>query len=247
MKTGISTKKPAFDRRLQRLALPFLFVLAAVAVVLTLRFMRQESTLTLKEEVYQYSMFNRVDYQAGTTLLPGKYALSIKTEEETYSGDVTPIYGNVTKSFYPAQDMSWSDPYDGSEWRIPALCKIWRDEKGKIWCEQEKREPVCLEGGIMRGNQGTYVFLDPITMELNGKKIELSPFSFSSMIGDAIVRVYSYEKGEIIKTNDLIGNIVIHAKRGYTVDLTRGFYMGHDGANRLLSANPGYLRDIWER
>lgn len=233
------------DRRLQRWALPLLAVLAALAVVLVLRFMNKETKIVVGEDVYQFSREKRYDYQAGITLLQGKYDIVIDTEEEEVNGDATPLYSNAAPALYLARDVSWCDPTTGLEWFIPAFTRLEQDAVGRFRCEFRK-ENVQFDGGIINDCRGTYLFLDYTELQIGGRIVDLTPLSFCSVLRNT-ARIYDYESGQLSVMETGSENLIARVPRGYRVDLTRGIFTDAEGNSRLMVASPKVLQSIEDR
>ena len=245
MKTAKSNNRNAASKRLQFWALPILVVLAALAVFLVLRFMNRENEVTLEESVYQFSRDRRLDYDAGTAMLQGKYSIILRTEnrEET-DGDATPLYAaqEEVRALYLTRNVSWTDPFTGQEWSIPMFTRLAQADGALVDLELNGKT-IRLEGGIGNDCAGTYVFLDYGSVLLNGKTVAVTPFSFCSTAGGS-VRIYNYENDDLYTTDRRATNLVFAADRGYQVDLTTGIFTDEQGNYRLLVASPKLLPSI---
>ncbi|MBR0310815.1 MAG: hypothetical protein IJQ98_00320 [Oscillospiraceae bacterium] len=245
MKTGTSNKRGMFDKRLQRWAVPLLAVLAIFAIMIILRFMNRETTTQINEDVYQFSLDRRLDYSAGTTMLQGKYAIILRSETEETDGDPTPLYSSSNPAMYLMRDASWVEPYTGDEWAVDALCKLEWDGDDNCRIVSDKAS-ILLEGGILNDCAGTYVFIDPVDLLIDGKQYALSPFSFCSINGKN-VRVYCYDDKDYYTTQALSTHVIAQSGKGYSVDLSTGIYTDPNGEYRLLVASPDLLRNIKDR
>lgn len=235
----------AADRRLQRWALPLLAVLVILAVGIILRFMNKETTVVLEEDVYQFDLDRRLDYSAGTTMLQGKYTIILRTEDEESDGDSTPLYSTNNVAMYLTRDASWVEPYTGNEWAVDAFSKLEWD--GADSCRiVNGKDSVWLEGGILNDCAGTYVFIDPVNLLIDGKTYPLSPFSFCSIKGKN-ARVYCYDDKDYYTTQTLSTHVVAEFGKGYSVDLTTGIYTDPNGNYRLLVASPSLLKNVKDR
>lgn len=243
MKMAKRNSRRVKSSRLQLLLIPALGLLMAVAVFLVLNFINTETQMELKEPVYQYFIDQRVDYEAGTKLLPGEYHVLFERDGERSAGTDTPIYSAEDKALILPKDMSWTDPATGVEWRVPMFSRIEADDNGTIWC-QLKNKKVNMNGGILNNGTGSYLFLDTVTLMINDREYTLPPLSFCST-ADGDPRIYAYGDEELLKVGERKTNIVVASVgRSYRVDLTRGIYTSAEGSNWLLSASPKALKAL---
>lgn len=243
MKTVRSSKAQKLGS--QRWMFPALAVLMLAAVLLVWSFMSREIRVDLDAPTYQYYLNQRVDHGENAVVMSGEYHVVFEEEGERSDGDVTPIYYQEQMRMVLPEAVSWSDPVGGLEWRIPALSVLYTDENGLLWCESSGKQ-ILLEGGILSDCKGTYVFLDAVTLTLNGTQMELTPFSFYSTAA-GVIRVYDYESEALTQIDQLFYNTTVVADRGYHVDLTAGIYTLPSGTTRLMVATPSVLTEITKR
>ena len=240
MKRARLNKKEGRTGKSQRWMFPVLIMLAVSAVLLVLSFIKGETQTAVEAPVYQYFLTQRVDYSAGTKLIPGQYGLVFSNEEGENSGDVTPIYYQDTKELILPVSMTWLDPSTGIEWAIPALSHLELDEKQVVRLHTKKKD-VVMTGGFLSDGLGTYLFLEEVRLEFNGEKMTLPPFSFCST-ANGQVRIYQYDQEELRQAEERMTNILISSpSRYYQADLTRAIYTAADGRSQLLAASPKVL------
>lgn len=233
-------RNKARDTKLSKWMFPALLALVAAAFLLVLSFVRGETQTVLDAPVYQYFLTQRVDYEAGTKLIPGQYSVTFRSGGEDSAGDATPIYYRDSQELILPQSMTWLDASTGVEWAIPAMSRLEMNEHQAVSLKSGKKTPV-LSGGFLSDGLGTYLFLDEVTLEFNGERMTLPPFSFCST-ADGMVRIYAYGQQELYHAAEQTTNLLIHAPgRYYEADLTRAIYTGADGQSRLLSASPKAL------
>lgn len=233
------------NRRLQLLIFPVMALLMAGALFLVLRYMTGETLMKTEEPVYQYFLDQKVEYDEGTVVIPGENGIVFGQGDDRSAGDVTPVYAAESRSLMVPIDMIWMDPTTMREWKLPALSRLERNEAGEIWYVNGD-ERVYMNGGILSSGKGTYVFLDPVSLQLNEIIYELEPFSFYA-VGNGMYRVYRYGNDELTVEMALTQNPSIRTERGYRVDLRVGTFTAADGSLRLLSASPALLKEIGDR
>ena len=242
MKTEKSANRGLVDKRLQRWALPLLALLVAFAAVMALFLMNRESKVVLTESIYQYALGQKTNYSAGVALMPGKYNLIIREEDQQTDGDPTPLYTSESKAMYLPSDFSWVEPDSGYEWRIPSLSRLEVAGDDYVRCVVNDRE-IWLGGGVLSDCAGTFVFLEKVKLFVNDRTYELPPFSFYSNRGGRI-RIYNYDGDELYSTEYYSGDIMARASRGYRIDLIAGIYTAASGRYRLLTASSDLLPSI---
>ena len=237
MKTGTSNKDRTMNRRLQRWALPLLLVFTALAAVIVIRFADDESRYETEEDYFQFFMEQRREYQTGTTLLPGRYLLSIEQDGNESATDTTPLYSEQRPSLCLTQDVCWVDPLNGNEWKLLWMTRLTRTGEGDVMECVSGKNTFTIAGGLLNDCRGTCVFLDHVKLSVNGLSWNLTPLSFCSAYG-GIVRIYDYETGEMTVLEERNTHITAVSQWGYSVDLTMGIFTNEYGKNRLLSPSP---------
>ena len=236
----LARRNKARDTQLRKWMFPALLALVAAAFLLILSFVRGETQTVLRAPVYQYFLTQRMDYEAGTKLIPSQHSVTFRRGGEDSAGDVTPIYYRDSDELILPQAMTWLDTSTGIEWAIPAMSRLAMNEHQAVRLTSLKKEPA-LSGGFFSDGLGTYLFLDEVTLEFNGERMTLPPFSFCST-ADGMVRIYAYGQPELYHAAEQTTNLLIYAPgRSYEADLTRAIYTGPDGQSRLLSASPKAL------
>ena len=226
--------------------LPFIIIfliIAAVAIILVLSFIKKESSFRVNEPVYQFYSFERVDYDDGVELSVGRRGTLIDDRNAKSESDASPLYYSDRAAFIIPTDMCWLEPTTGIERSIPALSQVYLDEAGNIWCSSGKKASQ-LSGGFLYGVSDTFLFLDGMNMTVDGKSYKLSPLSFYSSAYDG-VRIYDYKTDEITTLDKISVGASALAVTGYIVDLVSCIYTDSDGVNKLLAARPSVLPGIW--
>lgn len=245
MKMAIRNKRDGSGGRLQLLIFPVLLLLMIVAVLLVMNFITSETQTELGVPVFQYFLDQRTEYTAQVKLLTGEDRVIFEEDGQQNESDATPIYTKEGMAFFLPADMSWMDPETGVEWRLSAFARIERDENGDIWYSEGDTR-VQMRSGLLSDGQGTYVFLDDVTLMFNNLAYSMGPFSFYSN-AKGLYRIYRYEEDELLVEEQRTSGAAIRTQRGYQADLTAGIYTAANGIQRLLSASPVILRDITER
>ncbi len=224
---------------------PVLVLLMAGAMLLVGLFTIRSTEQMLEEPVYQFFVDQKIEYQAGTRLLPGKYGVVYSENGQRSDGDETPIYTTVGANMILPADMYWLDTATGLEWKMPALSRLRLDENGTVWCANGKKE-IRLDSGFLSDGSGVFVFLDEMTLRWNGQTDRTDPFSFFALGADGQLRVYRYGAKELLCQASIGEKCVGTSVRGYQVDFTAGIYTAADGGYRLLVSDPKLLSDPFQ-
>ncbi len=225
--------------------MPLLALLVIIAVAAIVRFVENETQVSVQEKTYQYAMDQKLEFDAGTTLLPGKYAIILETDGVRVDGDPTPVYSQEAEALYLARDAAWSDPMNGHQWKIPAFSRLELGERDCVMCTLGDNT-IRLDGGLLSDCAGTWLFLDAVSLYVNGKTFDLPPLSFCSIAG-AQARMYDYAEESLRTEEEVRTNLTVRAKRGYQVDLTTSIFTNIDGSFYLMSGNTSVLKSIEER
>lgn len=217
-----------------------LVVLACLVVLMVLRFMQRETSLTLQEPVYQYFTTQRQEYDAKTKVTLGKYQVRFDSDGVQTEGDPSPIYFSNRAGLILPSDMSWLDPDTGGEWRIPALSELTMDQGG-IWCTVGKKE-IRLTGGFLSDGKGTYLLLEQTEAEADGKRFTLSPFSFFSY-SDGMVRIYEYDRENMTQLSRA-ESASAQSSAGWQLNFGSSIFTDKSGTQKLLAAGPSVLPDV---
>ncbi len=247
MKTAKRSRGRRGLGRYQVLLLPALALLMGAAVFLVWSFVKSETQEPLQESVYQYFLDQKVSYGEDVLLLAGEGRIIFEEDGQRGESDPSPIYCEGKETLILPVDMSWLDPANGLEWRLPAFGRLELDEDRTVWylgIDNESR--IKLDGGVLSNGRGTYVFLENGTLRFNGLASAVGPFSFYST-ENGMYRVYQYGEDTLSVKGRREENTLITMENGYHFDLTTGIFAAVNGEQKLLAASPAVLKDITER
>lgn len=224
----------------------FVIIAAAVVIGLAVLMLRDSKTQVIGEGFYQYFFNQRYDYPKEAKLYIGKDGVVCSNEGKESPTDTTPVYFSDSKKFMTVRPMSFVDPYNGLEKNVPLLSQIEKDKKGNVYINvgETKKD---ISSGFLYDGEDTYVFLEAMVVQLDGKKYELTPFSFMVVDADCKVRLYDYKTDTFTQTQVINGEVkVLTAYDTYSVSLHNDTMVLADGQERLLFVEPELLDLIEE-
>lgn len=229
---------------MQKLLIPAIVLVMAVAVFCVLFFVKKETSITIEEPFYQFFLDERVDYGENTVATMGKYGIVFDDNGNKAEATSLPMYSVIEKKLILPVDYCWYEPSSGIEWKIPAFSSISMDSDDIVYCEGEFGTKI-LGGGFLRAPGGNYIFLSSLTVYVNGRPFKTEPLSFCTM-EQGFLRIYDYESETLFLPPDGVETVkaVCDGFDVYEVNLIAGIFYGPSGDSCLLMASPQFGVDI---
>lgn len=222
----------------------FVIIAAAVVIGLAVLMLKDSKTAVFGEGFYQYFMNERYDYPAQANLFIGKDGVVCSYNDKESPTDTTPVYFSDSVRFMTVRPMSFVDPYKGLEQGITLFTKFEKDKKGNIYRLTGKTKKE-IDSGFLYDGKDTYVFLEAMVIYLDGKKYELTPFSFVVVDAMCNVRMYDYESDKLTQVEVISCDVTVStAYDTYSVSLHTDTMIMSDGQERLLFVEPELLDPI---
>lgn len=141
-------------------------------------------------------------------------------------------------------DMVYYDPRNSFLGKIDALSEIIVSETGII-AENGNKE-YDINRGFLYDGDNYYVFLEPVTVKLNGYSVELSAMSYIEASFQNYVVVFDYESKESIVETTGTEILVTLSSEDYTLSLINDLLEDHQGNKSLLFARPDLLDSVFK-
>lgn len=166
------------------------------------------------------------------------YLLHDGTESEIslpiYSGDDTEITLPVSMVYYA--------PRSGLKGRLTYFSKVWIEGAGGIAASHGNKERV-LDPGFLFDGKDLYVFLEPVTLSLNGYTLQLPPLSYVEAVPNQNITVFNRETKEFVTESPSTPVIARDQFGNYSMSLLSDS-MEVAGAKKLLFSEPDLLDPI---
>lgn len=225
------------------MAIPMMAVLFVLLVIAVFLFYRSKIENKIKEPTYQFFLTVKKDFSEPIKLIAGDDHGTIHSDGVEHDVDPSPIYYTEKRGFILPMDMCYMDVGESTEWRVEANAQIFLSEENEALLQREEKKTY-LNGGFFHDGGRSYVFLDEVTIHVDGTDYELTPMSFVSKEA-GIFRIYCYGDEELIVPTSAGNVIEVTGKRGYRIDLLSHVYYPIDGGRRLLVASPKVLVDMY--
>lgn len=225
------------------LAIP---VAAAIVVVAAIALLLDRSvTYMLDSAAVQYYANGTYPLAAETELCQEtENAFYIKTgHEKKRELNNLPIYYADRRCAVLVRDMIYFAPRTKSKARVEFFSEVVCSENGTVRLIRDGDEMV-LNPGFLYDGKDLYLFLEPVTLRVNGYVLELPALSYVEAVYGGEVMVFNYETKEQLlepPQGDVIAEI---AGGDYTISLMGDSMTLHDGTKSLLFTRPDQLEPV---
>lgn len=224
-------------------------ILALIAIIIAafITYDRYEELNEYKVEnyeLYQYFAGIKFEYTGEIKLKRNGEITELKYKDIVIEVDSTPIYfKEIDNQVLLPKNMALYMPRkENSAYRLPYFSRI-SVEKGAqftsaYWQTAEKE--IFLEESFLYDGGNLYVLLYETDIEIDGKKITLSPLSYISVSYQGEIYYYDKAKDKYV-TIDKHKNDVIATLGTYQINLSTDMILYANNNNKLLIKNSGNL------
>lgn len=199
-------------------------------------FLSSSSSFTLKNEYFQVGAGEKVVFEKGEKLT---YEESYTTYASAKNHEVlatSPLYEKDGSSFLLPRDLIYVDARAKAFYRADHFSEFQVTDEQVLW--QDKNQKGFLYDGFQQ-----YVFLEPMTLKINGKEVSAAAGS-SITINIATNAYIFYEKGsDLIDIDQLYTQSMEASCNDYRIELLNGILYVND-EKILLYSNVDDLESI---
>lgn len=195
-------------------------------------------------ELYQYFAGKKFEYTGEIKLKRNGEITELKYKDITIEVDSTPIYfKEIDNQVLLPKNMAFYMPrLQNAAYRLPYFSRISvekSDEYSSAFLQTKEKE-IFLEESFLYDGGNLYVFLYETTVEIDGKKITLSPLSYITVSYQGEICYYDKDtdKYTIIEKHkkDVIATLGM-----YKINISTDMILYANNNNKLLIKNSGNL------
>jgi len=155
----------------------------------------------------------------------------------------TPIYYDNRDAFMLTEDMVYYDPRGNERKCASAFTEFYIDGSGKVHASKEKASRT-LDMGFLYNGKDRFVFLEPMTLELEGYTIALPTLSYVETTDDGDINIFYYDTKEM-ETIACGGEVIAYPEgKIYTLELFSDAIIFPEGDRMLLFFAPEKLKAL---
>lgn len=155
-----------------------------------------------------------------------------------------PLYFEEGGGLLLPRAMTYYTGSAGCAGYLEPLTKVFRDEAGNIVYEYEDSSGY-LTGGFLADGNGMFIFLDDMSVELNGHSFDVPALSYAFARYADVVTTYNYEKGETtVEAPRSDQCIATQEMRGYVISLIDQTTTNPVGEKRLIYPDPRIVERV---
>ena len=221
------------------IVIPALAALAAVFVAVF--FVRSASRKTLTGPGHQYyaGVENAVSADTSLSRSESGKALAKNSNGERALSNL-PIYYDDRQAFVVTEDMEYYDPRTGQYSRVDQFTELYKDKNGGVHANRENVDKLVNKGFLYNGKD-MYIFLEPVTLRLNGFSQELPALSYVEATYNGTVVIFNYDTKESVVMNAETEVTASADSEDYQILLLSDSYMDTQGKRWLLFNAPDVL------
>lgn len=243
---GISIVKPRFDLSRKEKLILIIPAAAAIAVILVVILLLDRSvSYTIDSDATQY-------YANGTFPIAARSELCQESDDHFYiktgrrqKQDMSdlPIYLTDRASVVLPRSMIYFAPRTKTQAKVDFFSEILCAKSGSVRLIHDDREQI-LSPGFLYNGEDIYLFLEAVTLRMNGYTLELPPLSYVEAVYGGSIMVFNYEtKEQLVEPPQ--GDVTAEAAGGdYTISLLGDSLTLHDGTKSLLFTRPDLLEPV---
>lgn len=225
--------------------IPLLVLGIVLVVVLVFMFINKDNQYTFEGSTVQYYAGQKYLVEDGaylTRVLDGDQQFT----DSTGTREITSLayYQEDDNKFIIPVDMVYYDPRNGIFARIDAFTEITVSSTG-IFAVNGNKECE-LNRGFLYDGEDYYIFLEDMTVEFNGYKIDITPMSYIEAIFQFQVTTFNYESKEFMMEVPSTEVVATASSGDYTVSVLSDMYEDFNGEKRLLFTRPDLLDSMLE-
>jgi hypothetical protein len=247
-KTSAGTRKRRRGTAAVTVALTVLFSLALGVGIWF--FVRSASSYEFTGAAAQY-------YVENVFKIPGDAVMRRNSNSTTiYYGNTSrqptnlPIYYNDRECVILPESLQFYNPRSNTIAKLDYYTEIQFD--GHATRAVRGGKTCLLEGGFVFDGKDTYLFLEPMTILVDGHTFTVSALSYAEVIYENTLMVYDRETGEqqmftpqtVVQAKTMLQESA--EKEDYTIALSTDTYEKRDGTRQLLFTDANLLKSIYE-
>lgn len=231
------------QKRILLIVLPVLAVLMVLMVISIFVFYKSKTEKRIDNKTYQFFFDQKTEYSENSKLISGDSHSVVKDGKDENIADPSPIYVEGDDSMIIPLDTCYMDIAEGIEWRLEAGCIL--ECNGQDVKLLRGNRINYLSGGFLHDGGRSYIFLDEISLDVDGITYKLPPMSFVSREAN-MFRIYIYGDDKVTLPPSASNEIVaVNNSRGYRIDIKSNVYYSISGERKLLTASPDVLLDLY--
>lgn len=221
-KINYKKKKITNNRQLMSLSLMLgIFIVCGLIFIL----LNTSSSYTLSQDAFQIVAGQKVVFKSGTSFLYKENGVTYKGAEDNEYIASTPLYLD-NNQIVIANDSIYIDARKVTFHKFIGLNEVTND--GQI-----KYKNSFVNGGFIYDGKKTYTFLEKMELDVNGKKIEVGPFSSITMSSNKMYCLYNTSK-KGIDVDKVYSDSIYATCTDYRIDIANDVLYDKDDKKLLL-------------
>lgn len=217
----------------------FFFTMGSLLIVIVavFAFLTLNSSKRIGVDSYQVFAGSKIEYSSTTKLIYTDNGIAIKGDEDSVLSSGPLYQKDDANSIIVPADMVYCNPSTRKYYRIDALSTlVYKDDHIEI-------DGKKIMNGFLFDGENTYIFLEKVKVDLNGKEVEMAPFSTISVSTN---NVYSgYDCGsQTIYFDQLLKDSINVTGRNFTLDVVSDVYYDTDKQPNLIFNRPDLLDSL---
>ena len=201
------------------------------------------STYTFKGTARQYYAGNAAAIESGTKLKRSQKGETLLVKGGHSIQTDLPIYPTDRRRVVLPTDMVFVAPRSDKFYRMSYFTEVECQPGGTV-IARRGNDRATVEQGFLFDGKDTYLFLEPMTVSVNGRTLQLPALSYVEAVYGGYVMVFNYETKEcFVELSD--GSGTAQPPSGdYEISLLGDSMTMHDGSRSLLATEPSLFDPV---
>jgi len=205
-------------------------------------FMNRMDTLTINQDMYQYSEEGRTDYIGINKITKSGNRCVLENNGRMYELSETPLYYSNENEILLTTVVSIIQPKLSLTNRIANMSRLY-EKDGKYYVKNEK-DTIKVSEFFLFDGKNTYLFFEPVTISWDKQTVNLEPFSYITVKYNQLITFFDTKSGASKKIDT--GSCTVMAKMncGTTINLSTDIFYQENGQEQMLFIQPNLLEDL---
>ncbi len=241
-------KKPGIDftelkKRRRELLVPILLMAGLlVAIFVVVQLLGRAERVTIDEPLYQYIFDTADEYPDGVSMKKTEDSVIIDYGHQTVESNHYPLYYEGEDKLILTDSFLYLQRNGNTGGKVTYFTEI--TALGGSRFRLEGSVSGTLKGGMLHDGGDVFIFLEPATVEYNGKTKELAEFSYVVCTQGQNLMIWSYGDEEAVFEDVGEEGASVIMENGIEVDVVNDVYYRANGTKYLLFTDPDIFNPV---
>jgi len=219
-----------------------LLIAGVFMVVVPYYFINKIDTLTIQQDVYQYTAEKKVTYSGNSKITKSGNGCVLENNGEQQKLAETPLYYTKENKILLTNVISIIQPKLSLTNRISNMSELY--EKDNKYFVENEQGTIKVSDFFLYDGRDTYIFFEPITLSWDNQSLDLKPFSYITVKYNQTIEVFNKETETFSTIETGICDMMTTMNCGASINLSTDILYRENGQEQMLFLQPNLLEDL---